>query len=188
MIMEEYGQGQSKSSAKDKLKKAEKKLSKKSKGSKQAEETRQIKDELEASKDMSLRLQAEIQNLHKRAAQEVNKARIEGLSDFATVVIDTLDNLEKALSFAGTDKAENLSVDSISKGVELTYKTLQDGLKRFGIEEINPADQQFNPELHEAISRVKVEGKNSGTVITVIQKGYILDKRLLRAAKVQVAE
>lgn len=156
---------------------------------------------LNSAKDENLRLQAEIQNLHKRFAQELIKARTYGVTDFALALLDTVDNLENALSSfnlqnkedtvkqEGIDKkTSNNSEESIYKGVDLTYKTLLDVLKKFNINEINPLGEKFNPEYHEALSKVKIESKESGSIVAVIQKGYIIDKRLLRAAKVQVAE
>lgn len=159
------------------------------KPNKQAQEIKQLMEKLQQSQDMNLRLHAEIQNLHKRSIQEQGKAHLGGMLEFAPILLETLDNLEKALGFYD-DKQENKSAvgDAVRQGVELTYKTLQDGLKRLKIEEINPVGEKFNPEYHEALTKIKIKGKPSDTVIAVIQKGYVLKGRLLRAAKVQVAE
>ncbi len=159
------------------------------------DELTKLTEELHQSQDANLRLQAEIQNMHKRFAQELVKARTGGLLDVAPVMLETLDNLENALGFVNSNKdapkqeaGDASMLNGIKEGIELTYKTLLEGLKKFGIEEINPQDEKFDPEYHEALARVKIKGKATDMVVTVIQKGYAMDKRLLRAAKVQVAE
>ncbi len=159
------------------------------------DELTKLTEELHQSQDANLRLQAEIQNMHKRFAQELIKVRAGGLLDVAPVMLETLDNLENALGFVNSNKnapkqeaGDASMLNGIKEGIELTYKTLLEGLKKFGIEEINPQDEKFDPEYHEALARVKIEGKAADMVVTVIQKGYAMDKRLLRAAKVQVAE
>ena len=144
--------------------------------------TQELIANLQESKDENLRLQAEIQNAHKRFAQELTKARSSGTAELASSLLETVDNLEKALS------AEKSTEKSMHQGVELTYQTLLDVLKKFNIKELNPLGDKFNPEYHEALSKVKVPGKESGSIIVVIQKGYMIENRLLRAAKVQVAE
>ncbi len=158
----------------------------------EVDELAKIITELNNSQDQNLRLQAEIQNMHKRFFQDLAKARVSGLLDIAPVMLETLDNLEKALGFYTPDgDASQLSDNekSIQHGVDLTYKTLIEGLNKFGLEEINPQeDEEFNPEYHEALAQVKLKGKSKGMVIAVIQKGYMMHNRLLRAAKVQVTE
>lgn len=158
---------------------------------KSAAELASLNEKLESAQDQNLRLQAEIQNMHKRFSQELVKARSSGLLDISSVMLETLDNLEKALSFYATDEKEatqQTNEESVKQGVELTYKTLTESLSNFGIKEINPQGEKFNPEYHEALAQVKLEGKEKGDVVVVIQKGYMMDNRLLRAAKVQVAE
>ena len=173
---------------------------------KDANKTQELMANLQESKDENLRLQAEIQNAHKRFAQELTKARSSGTAELASSLLETVDNLEKALSAYNPEKgggagdkatqvkksaeasAEKSTEASMYQGVELTYQTLLDVLKRFNIKELNPLGDKFNPEYHEALSKVKVPGKESGSIIIVIQKGYMIENRLLRAAKVQVAE
>ena len=177
---------------------------------KDANKTQELMANLQESKDENLRLQAEIQNAHKRFAQELTKARSSGTAELASSLLETVDNLEKALSAynpgkgggagdkatqvkksaeASAEKSTEASTEaSMYQGVELTYQTLLDVLKRFNIKELNPLGDKFNPEYHEALSKVKVPGKESGSIIIVIQKGYMIENRLLRAAKVQVAE
>ncbi len=171
-----------------------------------ANKTQELIANLQESKDENLRLQAEIQNAHKRFAQELIKARSSGTAELASSLLETVDNLENALSAYNPEKggeagdketqvkksaeasAEKSAESSMHQGVELTYQTLLDVLKRFNIKELNPLGDKFNPEYHEALSKVKVPGKESGSIIVVIQKGYMIENRLLRAAKVQVAE
>lgn len=156
-----------------------------------ADELASITAELNKSQDQNLRLQAEIQNMYKRFSQELARAKVSGLLDVSPVILETLDNLEKALRFYNPDEDNSQTSDgkeSIQQGVELTYNTLLEGLSKFGIKEINPLDEKFDPEYHEALAKVKMKDKPKETVVAVIQKGYMADNRLLRAAKVQVAE
>lgn len=156
-----------------------------------AAELASLTEELDSIRDQNLRLQAEIQNMHKRFSQELAKARSSGLLDISSLILETLDNLEKSLSFYDTDEGKDQKPDSeesVQQGLELTYKTLIDGLGNFGIKEINPQGELFDPEYHEVLAQVKMEDKPKGTVIAVVQKGYMMDNRLLRAAKVQVVE
>ncbi|WP_077340561.1 nucleotide exchange factor GrpE [Pseudocolwellia agarivorans] len=136
-------------------------------------------------KDSVIRAKAEVDNVRRRAAQDVEKARKFALEKFAAELLPTVDNLERAI--ASID-AEDEKQKVIGEGVELTLQGLLAGLDKFGIKVVDPQDQPFNPELHQAMSMQEVEGVAPNTVIAVMQKGYELNGRLVRPAMVMVSK
>lgn len=145
-------------------------------------------EELQASLaqlvDVNIRLQAEVQNVSRRAALDVEKAHKFGLVSFVTALLETVDNLEKALA-SFDPSAHNTAV---YEGIKLTHQSLVKTLKKFSITAIDPVGEPFNPEFHEALGKVKSKKYTANTVVTVVQKGYMLNERLLRAAKILIAE
>ena len=150
------------------------------------EQLEQLKQQLEEQLgqlfDSNLRLQAEIQNITRRKSLELEKAHKFGLESFAKGLIETVDNLEKSLA-AITNKD-----DPIYQGVELTYQSLIATLAKFGVNQIDPQGEIFDPNFHEAIGRVQSPQHQTNRVVAVLEKGYMLYDRLLRPAKVQIAE
>ena len=140
--------------------------------------------EVAAMKDQMLRGQAEIQNIRRRAEQDVEKAHKFGLEKFATEMLAVVDNLERAIEAAGDDEA----VKPMREGVEMTLNMFVGGLAKFNVEQLNPEGEPFNPELHQAMSMVPAEGVAANTVVAVMQKGYTLNGRLVRPAMVMVAK
>lgn len=136
-------------------------------------------------KDSVIRAKAEVDNIRRRAAQDVDKARKFALEKFAVEMLTSVDNLERALE--NIDK-EDESNKSIVEGVELTLQGLISSLEKFAIKAINPQDEPFNPELHQAMSMQEVPGVAANTVIAVMQKGYTLNERLIRPAMVMVSK
>lgn len=136
-------------------------------------------------KDSVIRAKAEVDNVRRRAAQDVEKARKFALEKFAAEMLSTVDNLERALQ--NIDKNDE-SNTAIIEGIELTYQGLLASLEKFAIQAIDPQDQPFNPELHQAMSMQEVEGVAPNTVIAVMQKGYELNGRLIRPAMVMVSK
>lgn len=136
-------------------------------------------------KDSVIRAKAEVDNVRRRAAQDVEKARKFALEKFAAEMLTTVDNLERALQNIDKDDENN---KAIIEGLELTYQGLLASLEKFAIKAIDPQDQPFNPELHQAMSMQEVEGVAPNTVIAVMQKGYELNGRLIRPAMVMVAK
>ncbi|MFZ0254698.1 MAG: nucleotide exchange factor GrpE [Gammaproteobacteria bacterium] len=132
-----------------------------------------------------LRSQAELENLRKRSAREVENARKFGLERFAAELLPVKDSLELGVAAA---QDESVSLASVREGMDLTLKMLKTTLEKFGIEEIAPHDEPFNPEFHEAMSVQETDRVPSGTVLTVVQKGYLLNGRLVRPAMVIVAK
>lgn len=136
-------------------------------------------------KDSVIRAKAEVDNVRRRAAQDVEKARKFALEKFAGEMLTTVDNLERALQSIDKDDENNTA---IIEGIDLTYQGLLASLEKFSIKAIDPQDQPFNPELHQAMSMQEVEGVAANTVIAVMQKGYELNGRLIRPAMVMVSK
>jgi len=136
-------------------------------------------------KDSVVRAKAEVDNVRRRAAQDVEKARKFALEKFAGELLSTVDNLERA-----TDNldAEDEKQKAIGEGVNLTLQSLLAALDKFGVKVVDPKDQPFNPEFHQAMSMQEVEGVAPNTVIAVMQKGYELNGRLIRPAMVMVSK
>jgi molecular chaperone GrpE len=136
-------------------------------------------------KDSVVRAKAEVDNIRRRAAQDVEKARKFALEKFAGEMLTTVDNLERALQSIDKDDEGN---KAITEGVELTLQGLITSLDKFGIKAVDPQDQPFNPDLHQAMSMQEVPDVAPNTVIAVMQKGYELNGRLIRPAMVMVSK
>ena len=135
--------------------------------------------------DRVLRMQADIENQRKRSQREVQNARKFALEGMVNDLLPVRDSLEMGLAAASQDDAD---ISSIVEGSELTLKMLSQAFEKYNIEEVNPVDQKFNPEFHQAMSMQEIEGRESNTVVNVLQKGYTLNERLLRPALVIVAK
>ncbi|ANS86178.1 nucleotide exchange factor GrpE [Vibrio scophthalmi] len=140
---------------------------------------------IKEQQDGVLRAKAEVENMRRRAEQEVDKARKYALNKFAEELLPVIDNLERAIAAAD---AENEAVKPLFEGVELTHKTFVDTLAKFGLKEINPEGEAFNPEYHQAMSIQESPDHASNTVMFVMQKGYELNGRVVRPAMVMVAK
>ncbi len=136
-------------------------------------------------KDQLLRLQAEMENQRKRAQNDITKAHKFALEKIALDLLPVKDSLEMGLIAASAEDAEPMK---IVEGSELTLKMLAQALEKYNIVEINPIDEKFDPEFHQAMSMAPVEGKEPNTVASVMQKGYTLNDRLIRPALVMVAK
>lgn len=132
--------------------------------------------------DAWLRAKAETENVRRRAVDDVEKARKFALEKFAGDLLAVKDSLEAALA-----TGESTSLDKIKEGVELTLKQLASVFEKNAINEINPVGQKFDPNCHQAISMVEGEGEPN-TVATVLQKGYLLNERVIRPALVMVVK
>ena len=147
--------------------------------------TEQLQLEVAAAKDQVLRVQAEMQNLRRRAERDVENAHKYALDKFAPALLPVVDNLERAL--AAID-SEDAAQKSVAEGIELTLKTFVEVLTRYKVEVVDPGGQPFDAELHQAVSAVPNPDLEPNTVIDVFQKGYTLNGRLLRPAMVVVAK
>jgi molecular chaperone GrpE len=136
-------------------------------------------------KDSVVRAKAEVDNIRRRSAQDVDKARKFALEKFATEMLVSVDNLERALQSVDKEDENN---KGIIEGIELTLQGLIASLEKFGVKGVDPQDQPFNPEFHQAMSMQVVEGVAPNTVIAVMQKGYELNGRLIRPAMVMVSK
>ncbi|MBR9727310.1 nucleotide exchange factor GrpE [Shewanella intestini] len=136
-------------------------------------------------KDVELRAAAETQNIRSRAAQEVEKARKFALEKFANELLPVIDNMERALQGANP---EDEATKAIHEGVELTMKGFLTTVEKFGVKQIDPQGEAFNPDHHQAIGMQPSPEFPANTVMMVMQKGYILNERLLRPAMVMVSQ
>ncbi len=132
--------------------------------------------------DKYLRAAAELDNVRKRAARDVENARKYGIERFVSELLAVSDSMEAALaSGEATDAA------ALLEGNRATLKLLGSVLAKFGVEEVDPAGEPFDPERHQAISMQESPGTESGVVLNVIQKGFTLNDRLVRPAMVIVS-
>lgn len=141
--------------------------------------------EISELKDQMLRVQAEMQNIRRRADVDVEKAHKFGLEKFAKEMLTTVDNLERALAAC---TAEDDATKAIHDGVEMTLTAMLASLEKFKVEVVNPEGDAFNPELHQAITMVDSPEAAPNSVLSVMQKGYTLYGRLLRPAMVVVSK
>ena len=135
--------------------------------------------------DRMLRVQAEMDNAQRRAERDVANAHKYALEKFTNELLPIIDGLERALDSHSEENAES---GSLLDGVSLTLKMLHKAFEKFGIQQIDPEGQPFNPEHHQAVSTQENTGVKSGTVVAVLQKGYLLNGRLVRPALVVVSK
>ena len=152
----------------------------------------ELEAQLEAAQQASLeereravRAVAEMENLRRRAAQDVEKAHKFALEKFAAELLPVLDNLERAIELA--DK-ESEALKPMIEGVELTLKSMQSSVAKFGLVALDPLNQPFDPNAHQAISMIDNAEVAANTVIAVMQKGYELNGRVIRPAMVMVSK
>jgi molecular chaperone GrpE len=132
-----------------------------------------------------LRLQADIENLTRRAERDVANAHKYALERFTQDLLPVRDSLEMGLSASGQ---ENTDPEKLREGVDLTLQMLTGVLEKFGISEVNPENEAFNPDFHQAMSLQERDDVAPNTVVTVVQKGYLLNERLIRPAMVIVSK
>ncbi len=135
--------------------------------------------------DMVLRQRAEYDNLQKRNARDLDSARKYAIERFAGDLLEVKDSLEMGLDVANKPEA---NVNTIKEGLEMSVRSFNSTLEKFGIQEIYPLNEKFNPQLHEAMAMQPVSGVEEGTVLVVYQRGYQINERLLRPARVVVAK
>jgi molecular chaperone GrpE len=131
--------------------------------------------------ELAKRTKADFENFRKRVAGDVQAAAARGRAEVAREVIDAVDNLERALEAADGDG------EGLRSGVEMVLGSLRETLQRQGIEAVDPKGEKFDPNQHEALSTMPVEGSESGTVVEVMQKGYRMGEQLIRPARVVVS-
>ncbi len=144
-------------------------------------EEKKLKDEIDALNDQYKRLQAEYANYRRRTQEEKETIGIFANEKILSELIPVIDSMERALD-ACTDKE-----DTMFKGVELVYRQLKDMIVKFGVEEIEAENVEFDPNLHLAVMQESVDGVEPNKVVMVLQKGYKLGNKVLRASMVKVS-
>jgi molecular chaperone GrpE len=142
------------------------------------------RNKADAHWDQCVRLQAELDNLRKRSERDLANAHKFALEKFALELLAVRDSLEMGVAAAGEESAD---VARLREGSELTLKMLSSAFDKFNIIENNPLNEKFNPEYHEAMSVQERADVEPNTVVTVVQKGYLLNDRLIRPAMVIVS-
>ncbi|PDO81601.1 nucleotide exchange factor GrpE [Kosakonia sacchari] len=132
-----------------------------------------------------LRVKAEMENLRRRTEQDIEKAHKFALEKFVNELLPVIDSLDRALEVADKNNAE---MAPMVEGIELTLKNMLDVVKKFGVEVIAETDVPLDPNVHQAIAMVESEEIAAGKVLGVMQKGYTLNGRTIRAAMVTVAK
>ncbi|PRY64395.1 molecular chaperone GrpE [Vreelandella songnenensis] len=148
-----------------------------------AAQVEELEQSLSEAKDQALRAAAEAQNVRRRAEQEADKARKFALEKFVKDLLPVVDSLEKAL-----ESMQDGASDVHREGVSMTLKMQLDVLNRFGVESIEPHGEPFDPQVHEAMAMVPNPELEPNTVMDVMQKGYLLNGRLVRPAMVVVSQ
>jgi molecular chaperone GrpE len=146
--------------------------------------------EASEARDKMLRTLAEMENLRKRTAREVADARTYGITGFARDVLDIADNLQRALDALPADVRANADqgLKALIEGVELTERSLLNTLEKNGVKKFDPAGQKFDPNFQQAMYEVPDASVPSGTVVQVVQTGYMIGERVLRPALVGVSK
>ncbi|AQU84818.1 MAG: nucleotide exchange factor GrpE [Halomonas sp.] len=148
-----------------------------------AAQVEELEQSLAEAKDQALRAAAEAQNVRRRAEQEAEKARKFALEKFVKELLPVVDSLEKAL-----ESMQDGASDVHREGVSMTLKMQLDVLNKFGVESVEPHGEPFDPQVHEAMAMVPNPELEPNTVMDVMQKGYLLNGRLVRPAMVVVSQ
>ncbi|WP_420402979.1 nucleotide exchange factor GrpE [Nisaea sp.] len=146
-------------------------------------------DEVQQVKEQLIRTLAELENTRKRAERDIAQARKFAITDFARDLLSASDNLRRALDSAPDDRDElDITVKNLVIGVEMTEKELLGVFEKHGIRKVDPLGDKFDYNLHQAMFEVPDDKTEPGTVVQVMQPGYVLQDRLLRAAMVGVSK
>lgn len=149
------------------------------------ESLQQAEAKLADSQDQMLRLKAEMENLRRRSTREVENAHKYALERFVQDLLPVIDSLEM-----GRDAsiAEGATLEKLQEGTDLTLKMLLSTIEKFGIKAVHPEGEAFDPELHQAMTMLESSEHAPNTVMNVMQKGYLLNERLVRPAMVVVSK
>ena len=147
-----------------------------------------LKAQVQQFQEQMLRSQAEMQNVRRRAEIDVEKAHKFALEKFVKELLPVADSLEKALESTEGQEESGKLVASIREGVEMTLSLFMASLKKFNVEQVNPVGEPFDPRQHEAMSMVPAPDAEPNSVVAVVQKGYLLNGRVVRPAMVVVAK
>lgn len=138
-------------------------------------------EQLMQMKEQVMRIEANSRNMIARSERELERYRQTALKDFVKALLPVLDSFDQGLAVEADDA-------DAKKGLQLTFDMLLSTLEKFGVERLNPVGEVFNPEFHEAISMVESPGSEPNSVLEVMQKGYLLNQNLIRAARVVVVK
>ena len=142
------------------------------------------------SRDKMLRTLAEMENLRKRTAREVADARAYGITGFARDILDIADNLQRALDAIPAEAKETADpgIKAFIEGVELTERSLLNTLEKNGVKKFDPSGEKFDPNFQQAMYEVPDPSVPAGTVVQVVQAGFMIGERVLRPALVAVSK
>ena len=159
-------------------------------GEAQAPDPAELAREAAEYKDKLLRVLAEMENLRRRTAREVIDARQYGNAAFARDILAVADNMERALAALDAElrKKADAGVKALLDGVELTERELLKVLEKHGVRKLDPEGSKFDPHRHQAMYEVPEESVPAGTIVQVVQAGYMIGDRMLRPALVAVAK
>lgn len=149
-------------------------------------ELREAKAKAEENWNLLLRAKAEIENVRRRAILDLEKAHKYSIDNLARELIHVVDSLDKGLEASTSGNAEQL--EALLHGMQLTHKLLVDTLDKFGIKELNPIGEAFDPSKHEALTMQESDAVLPNSILMVVQKGYSIHERILRPARVIVAK
>jgi molecular chaperone GrpE len=146
--------------------------------------------EIAEARDKTLRTLAEMENLRQRTRREVADAKTYGITGFARDVLDIADNLQRALDAvpAEAKAAADPGLKALIEGVELTERSLLNALEKNGVKKFDPSGEKFNPNFQQAMYEVPDPSVPAGTVVQVVQAGYMIGERVLRPALVGVSK
>jgi molecular chaperone GrpE len=149
-----------------------------------------LKTENAELKDQRLRALAEVENLRRRTDKEKADASAYAVTKFARDMLNIADNFSRALAAcpAAAREAADPQIKAVLDGVEATDRQLVQTLERYGVKQVDTADGKFDPNLHQAIAEVPGNGKPAGSIVDVVQTGFMIGERLLRPAMVTVAK
>jgi molecular chaperone GrpE len=149
-----------------------------------------LQKEATEARDKMLRTLAEMENLRKRTRKEVEDARAYGITGFARDILDIADNLQRALDAVPAEMKANADpgLKAFIEGVELTERSLLNTLEKNGVKKFDPSGEKFDPNFQQAMYEVPDPSVPSGTVVQVVQAGYMIGERVLRPALVGVSK
>ncbi|GAA0843989.1 nucleotide exchange factor GrpE [Marinobacter szutsaonensis] len=151
-------------------------------------EVEALNAQVQELKDQMLRTQAEMQNVRRRSEIDVEKAHKFALEKFVKELLPVADSLEKAVETTEGQENSGELVASIREGMEMTLDLFLKSLAKFNVEQLNPVGEPFDPQQHEAMSMVPAPDAEPNSVVNVVQKGYLLNGRVVRPAMVIVAK
>lgn len=146
---------------------------------------KQLEEASQKEQELLLRTRAEIENIRRRTTQDIEKAHKFALEKFSKDLLETIDNLERALLISNEEMTE--TAKSLIEGVDLTLKGLLKTVEIYGVKTIGQVGEEFDPNLHHAIKQEKTDGMDANKITTVLQKGYTLNGRVIRPAMVMIS-